>query len=126
MTSPTTTATWTRGTPIRTRRSFISAIHAAEHDVERADDRDESGDQVPAGHLRQRLEADEAGGAEPAPPGRVRAVADEIDPLLAARAFRDMVDLAADGRLQPLGDLRANVAARHPLERLEHDPPRLA
>src|SRR5712691_9741057 len=68
-------------------------IHAAEHDVDRPDERHDVGNQVPPGENGEGLEIDEAGGAEAAAERGLRTVALEVDPLLPAWPFGRVVDL---------------------------------
>src|SRR5712691_7351372 len=67
--------------------------HAAEHDVDRPDERHDVGNQVPPGENGEGLEIDEAGGAEAAAERGLRTVALEVDPLLPAWPFGRVVDL---------------------------------
>src|ERR1051325_9810305 len=82
-------ACWLTGSP--------SAIHVAEDDVDRSDDRDHVGDETPLAHGRQRLEVHERGGAEADAVRHLPALVHEIEPLLPARALDHVVHLARGG-----------------------------
>src|SRR5256714_1119397 len=100
-------------------------IYLAEHDVERADDRDHVGDEVADAHLPQGLQVDEARRPDAHTVRSARAVRHEVTTYLALRPLNRAV-VVARGRLDHLRDFGADGAVRQLLQSLLDDAPRLS
>src|ERR1017187_766089 len=104
-----------------------SSIDLAEHDIDRADDRDEVRDEVANRHFRQRLQVDEARRPHVEAIWLVRPVRDEVEAELALRRLDRGVRLP-HGRLDHARRLSADRSLGvllQPVAALENDAPAL-